>query len=147
MRNLGPAGGNAGGAKYNLNTYLRERGDANIRSVTDLIDKANFWDDPVIENRKENLQRADSATTLAGPGTLQNRFAVQTIVLQTFAELRLDAVVYPTGNIPPAIITSPTDCGDDTCGISSGPATASAIRSRRSLIRSLSNGVVPINSS
>ena len=109
MRNLGPAGGNAGGAKYNLNTYLRERGDANIRSVTDLIDKANFWDDPVIENREESLQRADSATTLAGPGTLQNRFAVQTIVLQTFAELRLDAVVYPTGNIPPAIITNPEE--------------------------------------
>ena len=41
MRNLGSAGDNAGGTKYNMNTYLRERGDANIRSLTDLIDKAN----------------------------------------------------------------------------------------------------------
>ena len=109
MRNLGAAGDNAGGTKYNMNTYLRERGDANIRSLTDLIDKANHWDDPVIESRKENLERADSATTLASAGTLQTRFAVQTLVLQTFAELRLDAVVYPTGNIPPAIITNPEE--------------------------------------
>ena len=106
MRNLG-SGDNAGGTKYNMNTYLRERGDANIRSLTDLIDKANHWADPVIENRKESLERAASATTLASAGTLQTRFAVQTPVLQTFAELRLDAVVYPTGNIPPAIITNP----------------------------------------
>ena len=109
MRNLGGGGGNAGGTKYNMNTYLRERGDANIRTLTDMIEKANHWDDPVIENRTESLQRADSAATLAGSGTLQTRFAVQTIVFQTFAELRLDAVVYPTGNIPPAIITNPEE--------------------------------------
>ncbi|SVA98735.1 uncharacterized protein METZ01_LOCUS151589, partial [marine metagenome] len=60
MRNLGSGGSNAGGAKYNLNTYLRERGDTNIRSLTDLIEKANFWEDPVIRNRKQSLQRADS---------------------------------------------------------------------------------------
>ena len=109
MRNLGSDGDDAGGAKYNMNRYLRERGDANIQRLTDLIDKANHWDDPVIESRKENLERADSAATLASAGTLQTRFAVQTVVLQTFAELRLDAVVYPTGNVPPAIITNPEE--------------------------------------
>ena len=109
MRNLGGGGGDAGGAEYNMNTYLRERGDANIQTLADLIDKANHWDDPVIESRLESLQRADSATTLANSGSLQTRFAVQTIVFQTFAELELDAVVYPTGNIPPAIITNPEE--------------------------------------
>jgi Asp-tRNA(Asn)/Glu-tRNA(Gln) amidotransferase A subunit family amidase len=109
MRNLGSAGGDAGGGKYNMNTYLRERGDANIKTLTDLIEKANFWDDPIIRNRKQNLQSSDSARTLAGAGTLQNRFTVQTIVLQAFAELDLDAVIYPTGNVPPAIITNPEE--------------------------------------
>lgn len=109
MRNLGGGGGDAGGTRYNMNTYLRERGDTNIRSLTDLVEKANFWEDPIIENRKEGLQRADSATTLATAAALQTRFAVQTIVLQTFAELELDAVVYPSGNVPPAILTNPQE--------------------------------------
>ena len=34
---------------------------------------------------------------------------MQTIVLQVFAELDLDAVIYPTGNIPPAILTNPQE--------------------------------------
>ncbi len=109
MRNLGEGGGDAGGARYNMNLYLTERGDANIRSLTDLIEKANFWDDPIIRNRKESLQNADSATTLATASALQNRFTVQTIVLQVFAELDLDAVIYPTGNIPPAVLTNPQE--------------------------------------
>ena len=109
MRSLGGTGGDAGGTEYNMNTYLRERGDANIRTLTDMIEKANHWDDPVIESRTEGLLRADSATTLANSGALQTRFAVQTIVFQTFAELELDAVVYPSGNIPPAIITNPPE--------------------------------------
>jgi amidase len=109
MRNLGGGGDDAGGTRYNMNTYLRERGDTNIRTLTDLVEKANFWEDPIIENRKEGLQRADSATTLATAAALQTRFAVQTIVLQTFAELELDAVVYPSGNVPPAILTNPQE--------------------------------------
>lgn len=109
MRNLGAGGGDAGGGRYNMDVYLKERGDANIRSTTDLFEKANFWDDPVIQNRKENLQRSDSARTVATAGALQTRFAVQTIVLQTFAAMDLDAVLYPTGNVPPAIITNPEE--------------------------------------
>ncbi|MBI4468833.1 MAG: amidase [Acidobacteria bacterium] len=109
IRNLGPAGGDAGGAKYNFNTYLKERGDTNIQSVTDLINKANFWTDPIIQNRKSNLQNTDNALTLATSATLQNRFALQTVVLACFEDLDLDAVVYPTGNVPPAIITNPEE--------------------------------------
>jgi Asp-tRNA(Asn)/Glu-tRNA(Gln) amidotransferase A subunit family amidase len=109
IRNLGGGGGDAGGGRYNLETYLRERGDANIRTVTDLVEKARFWDDPVIQNRRRNLIGTDSARTLATGGALQDRFTIQTIVHQVFAEHDLDAVLYPTGNIPPAIITSPEE--------------------------------------
>jgi Asp-tRNA(Asn)/Glu-tRNA(Gln) amidotransferase A subunit family amidase len=109
MRNLGPGGADTGGARYNMNVYLRERGDANIRSMTDLAAKANFWEDSLFQNRKQNLQNSDSARTLAGGGALQTRFAIQTIVFQTFAEMDLDAVLYPTGNVPPAIITNPEE--------------------------------------
>ena len=109
MRNLGRGRGGAGGTRYNMNVYLRERGDANIRSLTDLIEKANFWDDPIIRNRKEGLQNADTAKTLATARALQDRFTVQTVVLQVFAELDLDAVIYPTGNVPPAILTNPQE--------------------------------------
>ena len=109
MRNLGRGRGGAGGTRYNMNVYLRERGDVNIRSLTDLIEKANFWDDPIIRNRKEGLQNADTAKTLATARALQDRFTVQTVVLQVFAELDLDAVIYPTGNVPPAILTNPQE--------------------------------------
>jgi Asp-tRNA(Asn)/Glu-tRNA(Gln) amidotransferase A subunit family amidase len=39
----------------------------------------------------------------------QTRFARQTVVHQCFAYLDLDAVVYPTGSVPPAILTSPQE--------------------------------------
>jgi Asp-tRNA(Asn)/Glu-tRNA(Gln) amidotransferase A subunit family amidase len=109
MRSLGQGGGDAGDARYNMNTYLAERGDGNIRTLTDLIEKANHWEDSVFPSRKESLQRADSATTLATTSALQDRFTVQTIVMQTFAELDLDAVIYPSGNVPPAILTNPPE--------------------------------------
>ena len=109
MRNLGGGGDDEGGTRYNMNTYLRERGDAEIRSLTDLVEKANHWEDPRMPNRVGSLQRADSARTLATAATLQTRFAVQTIVMQTFAELDLDAVIYPSGNVPPAILTNPQE--------------------------------------
>lgn len=109
MRSLGGGGDDEGGTRYNMNTYLRERGDAEIRTLTDLVEKANHWDDPNMPSRVESLERADTDRTLATASTLQTRFAVRTIVMQTFAELELDAVIYPSGNVPPAILTNPTE--------------------------------------
>ena len=34
---------------------------------------------------------------------------MQTVVFQCFAELDLDAVVYPSGNIPPGVLTAPPE--------------------------------------
>ena len=106
IRNLGSQAGDAGDARYNFDAYIIERGDPEIRSLTDLIEKANFWEDPAIPNRLASLVNANNAQTLASAATLQTRFTLQTVVFQCFAELKLDAVVYPTGNVPPAILTA-----------------------------------------
>jgi amidase len=111
IKNLGGSGTDSGDARYNFNAYTRERGDANIQSLTDLIAKANFWNDPdpQMPNRKSGLQSTDRARSFATASALQTRFAVQTVVYECFAEKDLDAVVYPSGNVPPAILTSPEE--------------------------------------
>jgi len=110
IRNVGGAGsGDVGDGKYNFNAYIRERGDTEILSLTDLVNKANFWTDPVLQNRKSSLENTDRAQTLANAGALQTRFAIQTVVFDCFASMDLDAVVYPSGNIPPGILTSPPE--------------------------------------
>ena len=110
IRNIGGSGStDAGDGRYNFNAYIRERGDSNIKSLTDLIEKANFWTDPVLQNRRSSLQNADRARTLATASTQQTRFTVQSVVHQCFAEKDLDAVVYPSGNIPPGVLTAPPE--------------------------------------
>lgn len=110
IRNVGGSGsGDTGDGKYNFNAYIRERGDTEILSLTDLVNKANFWTDPVLGNRKSSLENTDRNMTLANAGALQTRFAVQTVVHDCFAQMDLDAVVYPSGNIPPGILTSPAE--------------------------------------
>ena len=94
-------------AKYNFNHYIRERGDAEIESLTDLITKANFWTDPVLHQPQVEPREHRPRATLATASALQTRFAMQTVVFDCFAQLDLDAVVYPSGNIPPGILTSP----------------------------------------
>ncbi len=109
IRNLGSSPGDTGGGRYNFDAYIRERGDAAILSLTDLIEKANHWSDPVMPNRRAGLVNTNQDLTLATGSTLQTRFTLQTVVFRCFAELDLDAVVYPTGNIPPAILTAPQE--------------------------------------
>jgi amidase len=109
MRNFGGTSTDVGDARYNFNAYIRARGDAAIHNLTDLIAKSNFWNDPTFPNRKSSLQSTDSARTLATASALQTRFAVQTLVFQCFGEMNLDAVVYPSGNIPPGVLTSPAE--------------------------------------
>ena len=59
---------------------------------------------PSIRSRP-NLVNTDRNRTLANAGTRH----LQTIVFACFAQMDLDAVVYPTGNIPPAIMTAPEE--------------------------------------
>lgn len=92
-----------------MNLYLMDRGDPAIQTLTDLYMKAKFWEDPAFPSRATNLMNADEELTFDTGAALQNRFVMQTAVFQCFAERRLDAMVYPTGNIPPSILTAPRE--------------------------------------
>jgi Asp-tRNA(Asn)/Glu-tRNA(Gln) amidotransferase A subunit family amidase len=105
-----PAYGTAiGEARYEFNLYLRKRGDATIKTLTDLYTRANFYNDPNFASQKESLENSDKARVLDTASRMQRRFAVQEIILQAFADLGLDAVVYPTSNIPPIKLGAPAE--------------------------------------
>jgi len=108
IRNLGafPAPGES---KYMMNKYLRERGDANIKSNTDLINKATFYNDSNFPDRKQGRERDELAMSLDTSVRLQNRFALQTIVLQCMQEQKLDALAYPTASVPPPKLDAPRE--------------------------------------
>ena len=110
LRTLNGGGlGPAGEGKYMLNRYLRERGDANIKTNADLINKARFYEDPNFPNRKQAREQAERATTLDTSARLQGRFALQSILLQCMQEQRLDALVSPMSTVPPRKLTSPRE--------------------------------------
>jgi Asp-tRNA(Asn)/Glu-tRNA(Gln) amidotransferase A subunit family amidase len=96
-----------------LNRYLRERGDVNIKSIGDLIDKSSFYRDIRPEagfvDRKAALEDLNKTLTLDLASVLQDRFAYQQIVLQCMAQENLDALVSPAGNIPAYILGAPTE--------------------------------------
>jgi len=112
VRNLGAASNN-GMTKFMINRYLKERGDKNIKSVKDLIDKSKFYrdirPDAGFIDRKAALQEIDASMTLDLANIFQDRFANQQIVLQCMAEQNLDALVSPSGNIPAYILGNPIE--------------------------------------
>jgi amidase len=99
IRNLGPKP-SMGENKYFLNRYLRERGDRNIKSITDLINKANFFTDlrpgTDFTSFKAQLEGINAATSLDLAALFQDRLAYKTIFLQCMTSLDLDAVTYPS---------------------------------------------------
>ena len=110
LRTLNAGGfGAAGEDKYMINRYLRERGDANIKTNADLIAKARFYQDPNFPDRKQAREQAERATVLDTSARLQGRFAVQTMLLQCMQEQRLDALVSPMSTVPPRKLTSPRE--------------------------------------
>jgi amidase len=110
IRNIGAASDPAL-TKYMLSRYLRERGDANIKSIRDLIDKSKFYRDIRPEagfiDRKAALEEMNSSMTLDMANIFQDRFANQQVVLQCMAQENLDALVSPAGNIPAYILGAP----------------------------------------
>jgi Asp-tRNA(Asn)/Glu-tRNA(Gln) amidotransferase A subunit family amidase len=109
LRDLGPVNA-PGEGRWFMERYLRERGDANIRSVADLATKAHFFDDPGFApsaDRRDNLLRVAAEKKLSMDERMQRRHAIQQMVLQCFAAQQLDAIVYPTGNVPPPILGQP----------------------------------------
>jgi amidase len=108
LRELGQAQA-VGQSKYTINQYLMERGDANVKSNTDLIAKATFHQDPQFPDRKETRDNQEKEKEYDMSKRMLLRFAVQTTVLQCMQEMKLDAVVYPTTNIPPQKLGAPTE--------------------------------------
>ncbi len=101
--------GAEGESKYMINRYLRERGDANIKTNADLITKARFYEDPNFPDRKQARQAAERATVLDSSARLQTRFALQNVFLQCMQEERLDALVSPMSTVPPRKLTAPRE--------------------------------------
>lgn len=99
----------AGEGKYMMDRYLRERGDANIKTGADLISKATFYNDPNFPDRKQLRQAAERATVLDTSVRLQTRFALQNVFLQCMREQRLDALVSPMSTVPPRKLTAPRE--------------------------------------
>ncbi len=98
-----------GESKYMMNLYLRQRGDANIKTNADLIAKAQFYNDPNFPNRKQILESAERATALNTSARLQSRFALQNLLLSCMQEQRLDALVSPMSTVPPRKLTAPRE--------------------------------------
>src|SRR5581483_8837469 len=102
-----------GERKFVFNRYLARRGDANIHTLTDLIQKARFFTDiregSRFTDKRAELERDDVAAAFDMRPRMHFRMAVQQIVLQCMAALNLDAVMYPTGNIPPPLLGAPTE--------------------------------------
>jgi amidase len=90
-------------ARYAINRYFRERGDAKFKSVQDMLAM------PMFSGSLDNLKRAfsDTATTLDTPTQTDHLLRMQTlrqVILQVMAENNLDALVYAYTTVPPHII-------------------------------------------
>lgn len=106
LRDFGSSEGDGQG-KYFLNLYLRERGDTKIKSNADLIANSNFHQDPTFPDRKKSRETAEKVKELDMGDRLLLRFSVQQTILQCMAEQKLDALVYPTSNLPPTKLGAP----------------------------------------
>jgi Asp-tRNA(Asn)/Glu-tRNA(Gln) amidotransferase A subunit family amidase len=95
--------------RFMMNKYLRERGDAAIRTNADLVQKAHFHEDPQFPDRKASRASAEKAVELDMADRMLRRFAIQQMVLQCMQEQGIDAIVYPSSNLPPAKLGAPPE--------------------------------------
>ena len=96
-----------GQSKYMLNLYLRERGDANIKSNADLIAKATYYDEPKFRTPQRGRENTEQDMQYDMSKRMLRRFSVQQMILQCMAQQELDALVYPTANLPPTKLGAP----------------------------------------
>jgi amidase len=109
LRSVGLGFNVTGEDKYMMNRYLRERGDANIKTNADLIAKGTFYDDPNFPNRRAAREQAERATAYDTSTRMHTRFALQTLLMQCMAEQKLDALVAPMSTVPPRKLLSPRE--------------------------------------
>jgi amidase len=100
----------SGEGKYTLNRYLRERGDAAIDDVGDILATASFWEDPFVFNEpRPRIASTAAQSNFLPRNRFQRRFVTQQIVMAKFAKEGFDAVVYPTKSVPAPKLTNPTE--------------------------------------
>jgi Asp-tRNA(Asn)/Glu-tRNA(Gln) amidotransferase A subunit family amidase len=113
LRNFGQ-GQSIGESRYMIELYLRERGDATIKTVKDLNDHSR----PLTDSNPDSGSNARggggsgenrNAMTVDTASRWLTRFAVQQIVLQAMEDMHLDAMICPTGNVPPYILGRPLE--------------------------------------
>ena len=109
LRSLGGGVGAQGEGKYMIDRYLKERGDANIKSNADLIAKARFYQDRNFPDRRQAREAAERTTELDSAGRLQTRFALQNLLLQCMQDQKLDALLSPMSTVPPRKLTAPRE--------------------------------------
>jgi Asp-tRNA(Asn)/Glu-tRNA(Gln) amidotransferase A subunit family amidase len=113
LRSLG-RGDSVGESRYMIELYLKERGDPNIRTMKELAEKSKALTDTNPDagsNARGGGGGGDNRTalTLDTSERFLARFAVQQIVLQAMEDMKLDAMITPTGNIPPYILGRPLE--------------------------------------
>jgi Asp-tRNA(Asn)/Glu-tRNA(Gln) amidotransferase A subunit family amidase len=113
LRNIGGGFGEPGEDKYMINRYLRERGDANIKTNADLIARATFYTDPNFPNRRAAREQAERAIVLDTSARMHTRFALQTLLMHCMEEQKLDALVAPMSTVPPRRLLSPREPGSN----------------------------------
>ena len=109
LRDLGEAPA-TGESRYMMNRYLAERGDSEIKSNADLVVKSRLPRRPAVSRpqARSRASRGSQAPRHVGTALLK-RFAVQQIVLQCMTLQGLDAVIYPTSNLPPPKLGAPAE--------------------------------------
>ncbi len=112
IRDIGTAA-TTGERKYMMERYLQLRGDANIKSIQDLIEKSTFFaagaEGSGLQNKKATLETANKEWQLDIASRLQGRWALQQVALQCMTDMNLDALTYPTGNIPAPKLGAPNE--------------------------------------
>jgi len=113
LRSLGGAGSSIGESRYMTELYLKERGDTRIKTQKDLNENSRPLTDKNPDGaggaRGGGGENNRNAMTLDNANRWLTRFAVQQIVLQAMEDMHLDAMVCPTGNIPPYILGRPLE--------------------------------------
>jgi Asp-tRNA(Asn)/Glu-tRNA(Gln) amidotransferase A subunit family amidase len=124
IRELGPATA-TGDGPYWRELYLHDRHDAAIKTTQQATAATKPIVDPVFRASAANITTSapyGSGRGTGGGGNAQEqpreldmaermlqRFAFQQVVLSCMADLKLDALVYPTNNIPPEKIQAPEE--------------------------------------
>lgn len=118
IREIGTAAA-VGDSAFWRAVYLIERGDAAVKTPQQLSAATKPIVDPVLAASSPNISRATPYGAPRTPNPEQKeldmadrmlqRWAFQQTVLSCMADLNLNAVVYPTNNIPPQKIQAPEE--------------------------------------